>query len=282
MNACARLVVANFGFRTKCTVTPQKRFLKPLFLVRSAPDQSADELDSFERAAIQEVVDIYREAQALAEDQTRAELLQYLSSENTSSTTAPAHNQALESFWVEQGLSRSQAESLTRQVLGLEHKFSTEQLSASLQRWRRVLPDVDVVELVYKDCQLLLADVTAAVRNIVELVTFMPNKDVISMIRKQPRLLWCEDLPERLARVVQKLVQIHPSQQLTVVADLVEDNPELLYRMDYYMSASQLDDLPIEIQNMMVLGDHGIGFLYRYYRNQNRDYSSTDSDIYEP
>ena len=40
--------------------------------------------------------------------------------------------------------------------------------------------------------------------------------------------------------------------------------------MDYYLDAMLLDDLPIEIQNMMVLADQGLGFLYRYY-NAKKD-----------
>lgn len=37
------------------------------------------------------------------------------------------------------------------------------------------------------------------------------------------------------------------------------ENPELLFRMDYYMDAMLIDYLPIEIQNMMVLTGQGIG-----------------------
>lgn len=243
-----------------------------------------DDQDRFEAAAMKEAAELYMQAQQLATQQTQAELLQYLSSEPTTPVKQPAAtNLAIESFWVEQGLNRPEAEALTRQILGLDPNVSTPQLTASVQRWRRVLPDVDIAELALKDCQLLLADVTAAVRNIVEMVTFLPQKDVISMIRKQPRLLWCDDLPQRMQRVVDKLVQLHPSKEKDVATDLVEEYPELLYRMDYYRSASQLDDLPIEIQNMMVLGDHGIGFLYRYYRNKHTSMIDTmeSSDVYE-
>jgi hypothetical protein len=52
---------------------------------------------------------------------------------------------------------------------------------------------------------------------------------------------------------------------------IVEENPELLFRMDYYQDAMLLDDLPIEIQNMMVLADQGLGFLYRYYNAKRKD-----------
>lgn len=43
-----------------------------------------------------------------------------------------------------------------------------------------------------------------------------------------------------------------------------------MLRMPYYLGddVRLLDDLPIEIQNMMVLGDHGVGYLYRYWNNR--------------
>jgi hypothetical protein len=54
-------------------------------------------------------------------------------------------------------------------------------------------------------------------------------------------------------------------------AGIVEENPELLFRMDYYLGDDirLIDQLPIEIANMMVLGDEsGIGFLYKYWNNK--------------
>lgn len=33
-------------------------------------------------------------------------------------------------------------------------------------------------------------------------------------------------------------------------AGLIEENPELLVRMDYYLDARLLDELPVEIQNV--------------------------------
>lgn len=43
--------------------------------------------------------------------------------------------------------------------------------------------------------------------------------------------------------------------------EIVAENPELLFRMDYYMDAPMLDYLPIEIQNMMVLTGQGLSEL---------------------
>ena len=35
-----------------------------------------------------------------------------------------------------------------------------------------------------------------------------------------------------------------------ILPGLIQENPSLLVRMDYYMAALSLDDLPIEIQNV--------------------------------
>ena len=58
-----------------------------------------------------------------------------------------------------------------------------------------------------------------------------PGRNVMSMLVKQPRLLWCADLPGRVERTLASLMRIHPSGDLEVVADIVAEYPELLYRM---------------------------------------------------
>ncbi len=51
------------------------------------------------------------------------------------------------------------------------------------------------------------------------------------MLVKQPRLLWCADLSTRIDRVIGQLLRIHPSKDRDVVADIIAEYPELLYRM---------------------------------------------------
>jgi hypothetical protein len=60
-------------------------------------------------------------------------------------------------------------------------------------------------------------------------------------------------------------------------AGLISDNPELILRMPYYLSVDVrlLDDLPIEIQNMMVLGGKGLGLLYKYWGERRSSSSSS-------
>ncbi len=180
-----------------------------------------------------------------------------------------ATEESLRSFWIEQGLKSNEAQRLVKELqeAGMQN-MSLGQLAAKMQRLERILPDVDVAALVYKDCRLLSTPSSLMVENMVTLIG-LGFKDVISMIRKQPGLLAMEALTERCEQVLDKMMSIHPSKSKKVVADIVEENPSLLYRMQYYMDAS-LEELPIEIQNMMVIADHGIGFLYRYYQGKQQ------------
>lgn len=147
---------------------------------------------------------------------------------------APTDGQ-LCAFWVEEGLSSAAA---ARLVAELQQQQQTSgrpplgiaQLSAITQRWRRVLPDMDISELVARDSGLLTADVSLAIRNLVTLVAAFPGRDVSTLLRRQPRLLWCDDLPERVERVLQRLTVLHPSKDVGVCAAIVVENPELLYR----------------------------------------------------
>lgn len=49
--------------------------------------------------------------------------------------------------------------------------------------------------------------------------------------------------------------ELHPSSDLNIVLDTVAEHPEILWRLDYYPSATILDDLPVELQNWMVVAD---------------------------
>ncbi len=67
-----------------------------------------------------------------------------------------------------------------------------------------------------------------------------PGKDLVSILSRQPRLLYCADLPERRERVFAHLVQLHPSKDPRVIGAVVAEHPELLYRMDYYKVRSRM------------------------------------------
>ncbi|GBF98420.1 hypothetical protein Rsub_10485 [Raphidocelis subcapitata] len=143
---------------------------------------------------------------------------------------------------------------------------SLAQLEAKWAGLRRVLPDADVASMVLREPALLGATSGELVGAVVALVAAFPSVDVQAMAEARPALLLLRDLPERCERVVAKLVELHPSGDRDVVAGVIEENPELLVRMDYYMAARLLDELPVELQNMFLPpGDTGLSWLYKYY-----------------
>ncbi|KAG1666230.1 hypothetical protein FOA52_011530 [Chlamydomonas sp. UWO 241] len=151
-------------------------------------------------------------------------------------------------------------------------QLSTNQMSAKLSRLRRILPGVDVVALVAADPRVLSCSIEGALLNMIALVEGLPGKDVVSLVSSRPRLLWLDDVRGRLAKSVGKLMSVHPSGDARVVTDIIADNPGLLWRIpDYYMEARLIDEFPIEIQNMMVLSDAGIGFLHKYWKQQRKE-----------
>ncbi|PNH08702.1 Ubiquitin fusion degradation protein 1 [Tetrabaena socialis] len=189
--------------------------------------------------------------------------------ERTASTLGdPASRSAMVAFWSEQGLSDSVSESLALRLEQSGQQYSIKQLWGKVQRLQRLLPDADMARLVEKDPAVLDADPSLAIRNMITLVEAFPGREMATLMQRQPKLLYCTDLPERKERVLGMLTRLHPSGELSVVAPVVGDNPDLLFRMDYYQDVRMLDELPIEIQNMFVLHGGGISFLHRYYNRQ--------------
>lgn len=56
------------------------------------------------------------------------------------------------------------------------------------------------------------------VTNLVALVEALPGRDVMSMVARRPRLLLVTDMVPRIARIMKKLVQLHPSHSTKVIA----------------------------------------------------------------
>ncbi|WIA11544.1 hypothetical protein OEZ85_011653 [Tetradesmus obliquus] len=198
------------------------------------------------------------------------------SSIDTASVSAlpPSSPEALQAFLIEQGLSQQQAGQLLK-ALTLDSKYAaclnTQRLSQKLASLGRVLPDAAAAQLVLSEPELLLASSNQLVRNLVCMITALPGRDVVGMVLRVPLLLLVDDMPARLERITNKLVALHPSHSHTVIAGILEENPVLLLRMDYYLGDDimLLDQLPMEIANMMVLGDEsGLGHLYKYWRDK--------------
>lgn len=80
-------------------------------------------------------------------------------------------------------------------------------------------------------------------------IGFFAGADVQKMVKQDPRLLLLGDLEPRIARVSAHLFKLHPAKDMKVINSILIENPELLWRMDYYPDATLLDELPIEVHS---------------------------------
>ncbi|GAX84467.1 hypothetical protein CEUSTIGMA_g11887.t1 [Chlamydomonas eustigma] len=243
--------------------------------VTSGQYGSHDMPDDMLTSAYDEALQIFSQARTLSELQVKMELEQAFASETSSDSLLQEEAQdALSSFWVEQGLSQAAATRLSEEIRQRGQTYTMNQLSSKVLRWQRLLPDADIGSLMARDPGILDADVNSALLNMIALVEAFPGLEIMALLIRQPRLLWSDDLRSRVSRVLDHIYRLHPSKDMSVVREIVFDNPELLFRMDYYQKATLIDELPIEIQNMMILADQGIGYLYRYYNNRSTNYKA--------
>ncbi|GFR48235.1 hypothetical protein Agub_g10097 [Astrephomene gubernaculifera] len=265
--------------RCLCNIGRQPRALPAICRAASNRKEHFNEMEG-----LAEAYSLFEQARTMSHFQTQHELEQAFMADLGTGVQAVAGEQAsrlaLVSFWCEQGLSQSSSEALVQRLEDSGRRYSIQQVSAKVQRLNRILPDADIAAIVERDPAVLDMDPALAIRNMVLLVEAFPGKQVADLAQRQPRLLYCPDLPERAERVLALLTRLHPSRQRRVVAPVVGENPDLLFRMDYYQHVYMIDELPIEIQNMFVLADQGVSFLYRYYKRMRNDFivDSTSSD----
>ena len=120
--------------------------------------------------ALGEALDIFNQANMISGIQVAAELEAAFTSEEESSISCnPADlssSEALLTFWVEQGLSDATAMRLLDEMKAMGRYYSRGQLSAKVQRWQRLLPEMDIGSLTAKDPLLLDADVGVSVLSV--------------------------------------------------------------------------------------------------------------------
>jgi len=244
---------------------------------------------------MQEAMELYSQAQKMAQEQVMAELRQMELSEMSTyheydsqpSTSAPASSPsqpagstrreprnaatmaALTGFWLEQGMPASTAERLARELLARNSRFANLTLLATqLQRLGRVIPG-RVQDLVAGDLGVLDAGPAVIAAHYVTLVQlFQGRLDVAELAVRAPRLLYCDDLAGRYEAVMRKLVALHPSHSRDEVQALLAEHPSLICRVhDYYLHVRSLDELPMEVQNMVIYTGQGLQQLHQMHHD---------------
>lgn len=193
-----------------------------------AASSGGDGFDEHTRRALREAAELLAAAQELAQQQTVAELLSSWSADaaqqqqrQQAAAPPPSSDAALLALLLEQGLSERQAAGLLASLRAepeLAPCLAGGVLAHKLQQLGRVLPETDVASLVLQEPRLLAAGAGQLVAALVALVQGLPGRDVMSMVARRPRLLLLGDMPARLARIVAKLVALHPSHSEAVIA----------------------------------------------------------------
>eukprot|EP00878_Enallax_costatus_P026777 GHUV01028771.1.p1 GENE.GHUV01028771.1~~GHUV01028771.1.p1 ORF type:complete len:243 (+),score=65.52 GHUV01028771.1:159-887(+) len=186
----------------------------------SSPEQPA--FDERTKRALREAAELLSEAQQLAQQQAREELsASWQLAATHSAPFEPSSDTALQAFLVEQGLRQPQAE-LVLKALHSDEQYSqclsTRALQQKFKSLQRVLPEADVAALVAAEPRLLLTSSEQLVANLVALVQGLPGRNVVDMVSRLPRLLLVTDMADRLGRIMKKLIQLHPSHSVEVVA----------------------------------------------------------------
>jgi len=120
-----------------------------------------------------------------------------------------------------------------------------------------VLP-CPVPPLIYTDSELLDAEPAQVARCLVELTEALPGIDVIKVVSEQPKLLRTPDVGSRVKKVLTKLTQLYPYKvpnKRAEVLKVVEDYPQLLVRMEYYLDDKKIRnvrDLPVDLVNCIM------------------------------
>lgn len=229
-----------------------------------------DDIENEEvRAALQEAVEMYARAEQVAQQQVKQELRELWAAELAAAPADLARvcstPESLAAFWSEQGLDRVQAERLARELIHTHSPCcSIDVLAAQLARLHRVLPIEDLGATVSRHPTILELTTTEIAERLITLVDLMSGEDVMEVVARHPRLLTCPDLRSNYETAVSKLTELHPSHSSDVATAAVRDHPELLFRMMYYQAAKAIDDLPMEIQNMLLYS--GKGWLRMYKR----------------
>lgn len=229
--------------------------------------QPNEELDEHEmRLALQEAAELLAEAEEMAQAQVMQELLESYVVEKSEVNLDPSLLEPLSSYWLEQGFSREHSKQIAQDIFENCSRYSNvEVLSSQMQRLRRVIP-FEVEKLVAKDVKLLQATPSQIAEHFVELVTAFEGQNLEEIVGKQPRLLYCDNLTARVQKAAAKLLAVHPSHDMREINLLLVEYPELVFRMEYYMHVRTVDELPIEIQNMMIVTGQGLSALHRMYQ----------------
>eukprot|EP00892_Ulva_mutabilis_P006299 jgi/Ulvmu1/4040/UM019_0017.1 len=160
---------------------------------------------------------------------------------------------SLAAFLCNRGFSGLQAERLALELHGENSKLTCIRvLQQQIQKLESILPGMDVHALIVKDSLVLRVDATTAARRLILLDSHLGHPDLTQLIKTAPQLLYAEEVEDRLEHCVKKLLSLLPADYpLQSLQKLLVEAPTIIFRMDYYVSASCLEDLPADLLHQL-------------------------------
>ena len=161
--------------------------------VRAALADDADADASFD-AAVQEAKEVLVEAEAMAQQQTRAELEEMMweatvATDEEAAAASASNDDRLRAIWLEHGATVREAEALVADAPSAGAFATPKNLERKLSRLARVLPGAKLGKMAAKDIRVLLFSTEDIVRTLVSLLAHWSADTAIRMLEEEPRLI---------------------------------------------------------------------------------------------
>lgn len=118
-----------------------------------------------------------------------------------------------------------------------------------------------LADLIYNGgVELLTQDLNMYPEQLVKLKNVLNGAEVVTLVSKEPRLLWMSEIETKIPKVLDKLLKIWPykgtaQKKQAEILQVVQEYPELLIRLIYFIDNPQIktvQDLPVDLQNRIL------------------------------
>lgn len=142
--------------------------------------------------------------------------------------------------------------------------------AAATARLQALMPGHDAHAMVERCPELLDVSPRAFATRLMQLQTLLPGLDVLDVAAAQPRLLTLPDVADVVSESISKLESLCPDDYCPADAlGIVEENPELLLRLQHFNANDDFSRLPMDVQNMLVVGGGGGGAGWKSWQDDD-------------
>jgi hypothetical protein len=252
--------------RRRASATPRRRGARATRRAGNgdAPRDGEQRVSDEElREAIRECRELLEEATRMAGEQARAELTASFLRAPDGVESGLTGNLAIDMarvqlFFQGKGMRQWEAERVSRTLVEIDSVYhDVELLAVKYDRLVRTLPGVDVKSMVATDARVMATDIGVNVERMITMADVFPKGKVPSMISEAPRLLYCDDLTERVERTIDCIKRVYPKETDESCMCAIIEEPTLLFELpdlNVFKERVRIDiaELPMTTQEMLV------------------------------